>query len=50
MIHETTISRHWGNDGKPFFWVRCTCARYEAACPSRAKAEAKARQHERGAH
>lgn len=47
MIHKTIVTRHWDDKNHPFWWARCTCARWEVATGTRAHAEAKARAHER---
>ena len=49
MIHQTTVSRRRDDQDRPYWWARCTCARWEVATGTRAHAEAKARAHERSA-
>lgn len=49
MAHQTTVSRRWDDSGKPYWWARCTCARWEIATHSQATAQAKAAQHEKAA-
>lgn len=46
MPHKTTVSRHWDDTGRPYWWARCTCARWEIMAQSRAAAHTKARKHE----
>lgn len=49
MIHKTTVSRRRDDQDRPYWWARCTCARWEIAVPSREKAQKKAQAHEQSA-